>query len=187
MMHVTIVVGNPKAGSRTRQVAEALAHKLLAPGSYDLEVIDLAEHTSEIFAWPSATMAELNARVAASDLVLVASPTYKATYTGLLKAFLDRYPSNGLRGVVAIPVMTGADLAHSMGPDVNLAPLLTELGASVPLRGLYFVTSNMDRLDELMGAAATGYRATFEVLGTFADELRQARTTGDQVPMGVTA
>jgi FMN reductase len=174
---VTIVVGNPKAGSRTLQVAEALAERLLAPGRYDLQVIDLAEHTAEIFAWPSEEMATLNARVAESDLVLVASPTYKATYTGLLKAFLDRYPANGLRGVVAVPVMTGADLGHSMGPTVNLAPLLTELGASVPVKGFYFVTGDMDKLDELVGAAAEEYAAVFEVLGLFGASVRVSRST----------
>ncbi len=183
VMKVTIVVGNPKAGSRTRHVAEVLAEKLLTPGRFDLEVIDLAEHTAEIFAWPSEEMAALNSRVAESDLILVASPTYKATYTGLLKAFLDRYPANGLRGVVAIPVMTGADLGHSMGPDVNLAPLLTELGASVPVRGLYFVASNMDKLDELMSAAAAEYAEIFEVLGFFAGNVHASRAAGD-LPLG---
>ena len=69
-------------------------------------------------------MAALNASVAESDLVVFASPTYKATYTGLLKAFLDRYPANGLAGVTAIPVHTGADYSHAMGPTYNLAPLL---------------------------------------------------------------
>lgn len=41
----------------------------------------------------------LNARVAESDLAVFASPTYNATFTGLLKAFLDRYrPVNVLAG-----------------------------------------------------------------------------------------
>ena len=100
-LKVTIVVGNPKPASRTRKVAELLVEKLLAPGAYSLEVIDLADHTAEIFAWPSEEMAGLNASVAESDLVVFASPTYKATYTGLLKAFLDRYPANGLAGIPA--------------------------------------------------------------------------------------
>jgi FMN reductase len=153
----TIGVGNPKSQSRTLLVAETLVAKLLGSAAADVQVIDLAAHAGEIFTWPSEPMAALNARVAASDLVAFASPTYKATYTGLLKAFLDRYPANGLAGVIAIPVMTGADQSHSMGPSVNLAPLLTELGAIVPGRGLYFVTSQLDRLDEIAEAAAQEY------------------------------
>ncbi|MCS5736351.1 NADPH-dependent FMN reductase [Herbiconiux daphne] len=169
---VTIVVGNPKPRSRTRIVAETLVQKLLEPGSYDLEVIDLADHTAEIFAWPSDELAALNARVAGSDLAVFASPTYKATYTGLLKAFLDRYPANGLAGVTAIPVHTGGDLTHAMGPTVTLAPLLAELGAIVPGRGFYFVAGQMDRLDELVEAAAAEYAANLARLATVAGSVR---------------
>jgi FMN reductase len=167
-LKVTVVVGNPKAQSRTRRVAETLVEKLLVPGSYEVEVIDLADHTDEIFAWPSERMSALNGRVADSDLAVFASPTYKASYTGLLKAFLDRYPANGLAGVTAIPVHTGGDLTHSMGPTVNLAPLLVELGAVVPGRGLYFVASQMDHLEEIVGEAAAEYAANLRRLASVA-------------------
>jgi FMN reductase len=150
MLKVSIVVGNPKPQSRTLRVAEAVVSALLGGAEHDLTVIDLAEHSAQIFAWPSEQMAALNQTVADSDLVVVASPTYKATYTGLLKGFLDRYSAQGLRGVVAVPVMTGADATHSMGPDVNLRPLLVELGASVPTRSLYFITSQMDQMEQLV-------------------------------------
>ncbi len=156
---VTIVVGNPKPQSRTRRIAESLVSALLQPGTYDLRVIDLADYTAEIFAWPSETMADLNGEVAASDLVVFASPTYKATYTGLLKAFLDRYPAGGLSGVTAIPLHTGADLTHAMGPTVNLAPLLAELGAAVPGRGFYVPLTALDRIDAVVAEAAAEYAA----------------------------
>ncbi|HEY0247022.1 MAG TPA: NAD(P)H-dependent oxidoreductase [Gryllotalpicola sp.] len=152
MLDVTVLVGNPKPASRTLVVARTLVETLLDPESYRLTVIDLVEHASAVFDWPSPTMAELSERVASSGLLIVASPTYKASYTGLLKAFLDRYPNAGLAGVVAVPVMTGADMGHAMGPDVHLRPLLVELGASVPTKGLYFVTGEMDRLQERLDA-----------------------------------
>jgi FMN reductase len=165
-----VKLGAPK--SRTLKVAETLVEQLLEPGSYDLEVIDLAEHTAEIFAWPSEEMAALNARVAESDLAVFASPTYKATYTGLLKAFLDRYPANGLSGVTAIPVLTGADQTHSMGPTVNLAPLLVELGAVVPGRGFYFVAGQMDQVADIVAAAAVEYAANLSRFATLASHTR---------------
>jgi FMN reductase len=148
---ICVVVGNPKPASRTLVLAETLAHAVgeLAP-SYELTSIDLALHAEEIFRWPSEVMASLNDEVASCDLVVVGSPTYKATYTGLLKGFLDRYPALGLKDVSAIPVMTGADKGHSMAPEVNLRPLLVELGALVPTRGLYFETPAMDRLGEIV-------------------------------------
>lgn len=156
-LKATVVVGNPKPRSRTLKLAETLIEQLLAPGSYELEIIDLAEHIDEIFAWPSDKMSALNARVAGSDLAVFASPTYKATYTGLLKAFLDRYPANGLQGLVAIPILTGANLTHSMGPNMSLVPLLIELGSIIPGGGFYFVSSEMDRLQEIAREAAATY------------------------------
>lgn len=165
---VSVVVGNPKAQSRTLKVATTLVEHILDPGSYELTVIDLADHVDEIFTWPSDTMAALNAHVAQSDLVIFASPTYKATYTGMLKAFLDRYPANGLEGVVAIPLLTIADGTHTMAPTHNVAPLLMELGAIVPGRGFAFVSSQMDKLDEIAAAAASGYRANIRRLAALA-------------------
>jgi FMN reductase len=109
-------------------------------------VVDLALYSDQIFKWPSDQVAELSESVAQCDLLVVASPTYKATYTGLLKSFLDRYPMNGLDGVIAIPVMTGASQQHAMSIDVGLRPLLVELGASVPTRGLYFVIAQMEEM-----------------------------------------
>lgn len=170
-LKVSIIVGNPKPQSRTLKVAQTLVEKLFATDSYAIEVIDLAEHADEIFAWPSERMAALNASVAASDVAVFASPTYKATYTGLLKAFLDRYPASGLSGVTAIPLMTGADLTHSMGPTVNLAPLLVELGATVPGRGTYFITGQMDHLDEIVQTAADEYAANLRRLSNVAEGL----------------
>ena len=114
-MHIAIVVGNPKPNSRTLNIARQVAREICdrLDGRIALE-IDLALHTGSIFTWPNAEMAELNPAVARSDILVIASPTYRATYTVLLKAFLDRYPSNGLVGVTAVPVMTGASDLHSM-------------------------------------------------------------------------
>ncbi|MCR2808413.1 MULTISPECIES: NAD(P)H-dependent oxidoreductase [unclassified Microbacterium] len=167
-LKVSVVVGNPRSGSRTRDVGVALVESLLASQPYDLEVIELADHVDEIFDWKSVRVTALNDLVAASDLAIFASPTYKATYTGVLKAFLDRYPSEGLSGVVAIPVHTGADLGHSMGPTVNLAPLLAELGAVVPGKGFYFVTGDMDDLQRAAEHAANTYRTNIAAVARLA-------------------
>lgn len=159
MLNISIVVGNPKPRSRTAVVARTVVEKLIRPQRRTVSMVDLSEHASRLFEWPCDELSAIGGKVANSDLLVVASPTYKATYTGLLKAFLDRYPLLGLRGVVAIPVMTGADLSHSMSPEVCLRPLLVELGAIVPTHGLYFVTQHMDRLDEIVDGWAQDARS----------------------------
>ena len=62
--------------------------------------------------------------------MVVASPTYKATYTGLLKSFLDRYGNNALAATTCVPLMTGAAPIHALAPEAYLRPLLVELGAA---------------------------------------------------------
>lgn len=151
-MKIVVVVGNPKRDSRTLRVAHSLG-RLIAENcdhGQDPVVIDLAEHARSMFEWPSAEMAALNETVASSDVAIIASPTYKASYTGLLKSFLDRYPAMGLADVNAVPVMTGAAKAHAMAPEVTLRPLLLELGATMPTRGLYFETPQFGRMDEVL-------------------------------------
>jgi FMN reductase len=138
---VAVVVGNPKPRSRTYDSALVLAERL---GGADL-VVDLADHASELFDHDSEVVRSLVDQVAASLVVVVASPTYKATYTGLLKAFLDRFPHQGLGGVTAVPLMLGGSPAHSLATEHGLRPLLVELGASVPTRGLYVLDSEYDR------------------------------------------
>lgn len=168
MLKVVIVVGNPKPVSRTRTAAETLVQELLAPDSYELRVIELADHADELFSQQSERVEELNASVASADLAVFASPTYKASYTGLLKAFLDRYATNGLAGVVAIPVQTGANLGHSMTPTHVLAPLLAELGAVVPGRGFYLAMTDIEQLKPVVRQAAQEYAANLRRLATVA-------------------
>ena len=75
--------------------------------------------------------------------MVVASPTYKATYTGILKLFLDRFATDGLRGL-AVPFMLGAGPTHALAPELTLRPVLTEIGGVVPVRGLYVRDSRHD-------------------------------------------
>ncbi len=163
-MNVAVVVGNPKAGSRTLRVALAAADALTnrRDAAVDRTVVDLADVASELFDFDSPTVGQLLATVASSDLVVVASPTYKATYTGLLKAFLDRYGNAALARVVAVPVMTGAAQVHALATEVHLRPLLVELGASTPTRGLYVTEPQFDQLDDVVGAWALTARPLVE-------------------------
>jgi FMN reductase len=140
---VAVVVGNPKPGSRTLAAARYVARELV--GEPDL-VVDLADLGASILDWSDPTVAGLVDEVGAADLVVVASPTYKGTYTGLLKLFLDRFasgPQGGLRGL-AVPLMLGAGPGHALAPELTLRPVLTEIGGIVPAKGLYVLDSAYD-------------------------------------------
>ncbi len=180
MTTLAVVTGNPKPQSRTHGVALAVADAVEAglgnaPGSR--LVIDLAEHASRLFDWSDPELTGLTAGVASADVAIFASPTYKASYTGLLKAFLDRYGSNGLAGVVAIPVMTGGWPGHLLAVEVHLRPVLVELGATVPARGVYVTEPELAELDRPVAQwARTAVPLITRALGTRAaeDHSRQA-------------
>ena len=157
VVRITTVIGNPRMGSRTRLAAEAVAESLQglardAGRTVEMHVVELAELAGQLFAYPSEPADAAVALVRSSDLLVVASPTYKATYTGLLKAFFDRFGSNALAGVVAVPVMLGGAPIHMLAVDTHLHPLLLELGASCPTRGLFILESELEQLDEVVGA-----------------------------------
>ena len=141
MSGVAVVVGNPKPDSRTLAAAVHVARELAEEP--DL-VVDLADLGPAILDWSDARVSSLVEEVGKAALVVVASPTYKGTYTGLLKLFLDRFPAEvGLTGL-AVPVMLGGAPAHALAPELTLRPVLSEIGGTIPGRGLYVLDSLYD-------------------------------------------
>ena len=154
MTTIGVVVGNPKPRSRTRAVAEVVARA--AAGVAGLEdarplVLDLADYGPRLFDWSDPEVTAAVQDIARCPLAVVASPTYKASYTGLLKAFLDWFATTGMSGVTVVPVMVGAGPQHALAVEVHLRPVLVEIGASLPTRGLYVLESELDHLDAVVG------------------------------------
>jgi FMN reductase len=141
-MTIAVVVGNPKPASRTLNAATNIAERL-AGRPADV-VIDLVELGPGLLAWGDEAVGKAVADVQRASAVVVASPTYKASYTGLLKLFLDQFEAGSLNGVVAFPLMLGGAWLHALAPEVFLKPVLVELGASCPVRGLYLLDSDYE-------------------------------------------
>ncbi|MFD4407760.1 NADPH-dependent FMN reductase [Nocardia sp. NPDC058499] len=164
-MIVTVVAGNPKAESRTLDAAKALAAALTPDHTHvRSETIDVITLGAGLLGWGDTAVAEAVATVAGSDLVIVASPTFKATYTGVTKLFLDQFAGDtGLKDVVAVPLMLGAGPAHAMAPELLLKPVLVELGAVTPAPGLYLMDSSYktdSRIDDYVGRWGKAIRAS---------------------------
>jgi FMN reductase len=138
-----VVVGNPKPGSRTLAAATLVGRELTG-GEPDV-VIDLATLGAALLDMQDQSISALVEKVGSADLVVVASPTYKATYTGLLKVFLDRFAGGTGLGGVAVPLMLGASSQHALAAELHLRPLLVELGASVPAPALYVLDHEHER------------------------------------------
>lgn len=139
-MSIVVVAGNPKPGSRTLDAGVRLATALT--GREPDHVIDVISLGAGLLGWGDKDVAAAVSTVSEAALVVFASPTFKATYTGVLKLFLDQFATgDGLRDVVAVPLMLGAGPAHALAPDLLLKPVLVELGATTPAPGLYLLDS----------------------------------------------
>jgi FMN reductase len=144
-VRIVTVVGNPRPQSRThglaRTLAAELAHVLEAS---TVSEVDLAVLGPSVLDPADAAATAAVGQVLEADLLIVASPTYKATYSGLLKGFLDRLGTGSLAGKAAVPVLLGGAPNHQLAVDLHFAPLLLELGAAVPVRGLFVLEADVD-------------------------------------------
>jgi FMN reductase len=151
---VVAVVGNPRPGSRTAALATILVQSIAEGAGLQAPVVlDLAELTEQLGPPLGSDAAERWAEplrvLLAARLVVVATPTYKGSYTGLLKSFLDHVGGGALHGITAVPVTTVGGAAHTLAADLHLRPLLIELGASTPTGALVV---GHDQLDDPAGA-----------------------------------
>jgi FMN reductase len=144
-VRIVTVVGNPRPASRTHGLARTLADELarMLPDATIGEA-DLAALGHRVLDQADAAAGAAVGEVLAADVLVVASPTYKATYSGLLKAFLDRLATGSLAGKTAVPLLLGGAPNHQLAVDVHFTPLLLELGAAVPVRGLFVLESDVD-------------------------------------------
>lgn len=77
--------------------------------------------------------------------VIVGSPVYKASYSGILKALFDILPQDILQDTPVLPVMTGGSPSHLLALEYALKPLLSTLKGQ-NLKGLYFQDSQLDKM-----------------------------------------
>ncbi|GIH14905.1 NAD(P)H-dependent oxidoreductase [Rugosimonospora africana] len=152
MSDVVALIGNPRAGSRTRTLAEATAASILpavtaagGPALSGVRVLELAEISAVSFGpepvRPITVLDDPHAVTRRARLLFLATPTYKGTYTGLLKVFLDQYGHRELAGVVAVPVAIAAAEPHRAAVAAALEALLDELRATVPVPALAVLES----------------------------------------------
>lgn len=144
---VVAIVGNPKPMSRTRAAAELITERLTGrPPSLVIDVVDLG---AGLLHWGDPKVAEAKRAVLEADALVVASPTYKATYTGVLKLFLDQFGQGELAQKTTFVVMLGGSPAHHLAPELTLRPVLVEIGASCPAPALYLIDSVYETAPEL--------------------------------------
>lgn len=80
---------------------------------------------------------DLLAQVANADGLVIATPVYKASFSGALKTLLDLLPERALAHKVVLPMATGGSIAHMLAVDYALKPVLSALKAQELLHGIF--------------------------------------------------
>ncbi len=148
---VTVITGSATRPSRTLGLASVVTRQLEAEG-FVVNVLHVRELPAEALMHARFDDPAIKAAaklVEDADGVVVASPVYKAAYSGVLKSFLDLLPQFGLRGKTVLPLLTGGTIAHVLALDYGLRPVLQSLDPRLVVSGLFV-------LDKLITLGADG-------------------------------
>ncbi len=138
-MSVLLIAGSPSVASRSSALLDAVADRLIGRGARTDRLV-LRELPAEPLLHADAAHPALQhaaERVARAQVIAIATPVYKAAYSGVLKVFLDLLPQTALKGKTVLPLATGGSPHHMLALDYALRPVLQSLAARHILPSVY--------------------------------------------------
>ena len=144
-MSILLIGGSPAAPSSSGRLLDYVGDKLALLGHRHskLQVRDLPPTALLHADCSDLAIKRALAAVADADAIVIATPVYKAAYTGVLKAFLDLLPQDGLKGKLVLPLATGGSQSHMLALDYALRPVLHALDARQVLTSVYAVSQQL--------------------------------------------
>ncbi|MGG5835598.1 NADPH-dependent FMN reductase [Huaxiibacter chinensis] len=138
-MRVITLAGSPRFPSRSSALLEYARDRLT---SLDIDVCHWHLHNFEpedlLYArFDSPALKTLIEQLSEADGLIVATPVYKASFSGALKTLLDLLPERALEQKVVLPLATGGTVAHLLAVDYALKPVLSALKAQEILHGVF--------------------------------------------------
>lgn len=142
---IVFIAGSPSHPSRSLAVLE-YAKTFLASEGLQLDLITVRDFPPEdlvLAKFDSPAIQQAKTLVEQANGVIIATPIYKASYSGVLKAFLDLLSPSALSGKVVLPIATGGTLAHLLAIEYALKPVIAALGARYVLGGVYLLDTQI--------------------------------------------
>ena len=131
------------------QLAQAARTQLLGADVSEVEVhhIEVRQHAHAIAdallaGFPTGALADDLRAVTEADALVIVTPTFQASFSGLFKSFLDLVEEGTLRGTPVLLGATGGSERHSLVIDHALRPLFAYMGAFALPTGVYAATSD---------------------------------------------
>jgi FMN reductase len=162
------ISGSASPASRTRSIVEATLGRIAARTDGETHLISIADLVSDL---GIAARGEASPRVEealrlieTADLLIVGSPIYKGSYTGLLKHLIDLVDYRALSGIPVGLIATGGSDRHALVVEHHLRPLFGFFCAKTLATGVFITDTAIvdgeivdaglrDRLDQLTNEA----------------------------------
>ncbi len=176
-MRVITLAGSPRYPSRSTALLTLCQAELEKRG---VEVIPWNLHNFQpedlLYArFDSPALQALKQDLESADGVIVATPVYKASFSGALKTLLDLLPERALEHKVVLPLATGGTVAHMLAVDYALKPVLNALKAQEILHGVFADDSQISHYDRQPEVNQTLAARLDDALDTFWHALSRRR------------
>ncbi|MFI1534552.1 CE1759 family FMN reductase [Streptomyces anandii] len=178
-MKLVVVSAGLGVPSSTRLLADRLAAATAerVPSGTEVRVIELRDLAVEIAhnltsGFPGPALADALDAVAEADALVVVTPVFSASYSGLFKSFFDVLGARDQDALAGKPVLiaaTGGTARHSLVLDHALRPLFAYLRAVVVPTGVYAASEDWgaeglpDRIERAAAELAALVPATLPV------------------------
>ncbi|MEO4002062.1 FMN reductase [Mesorhizobium sp. CAU 1732] len=134
--------GNITRPSRTRQLVDHLVLSIAERGSAQRRLFDIEDIGPSLGAARNVGQLDQSGQdvllqIKSADLLVVGSPTYKGSYTGLFKHFFDLIEPDALLGKPVLLAATGGGQRHSLMIEHQLRPLFGFFQALTLPTGVY--------------------------------------------------
>jgi FMN reductase len=138
-MSVLTIAGSPARLSRSSALLEYLTRSLEERGiaTRPISLRDVPSEDLIEARYQSQAARIVRAKVDAARAIIIATPVYKASFGGGLKALLDLLPENAFAGKTVLPVVSGGSSGHLLVLEYGLKPVLSALGARHILAGIF--------------------------------------------------
>lgn len=148
---ILLIAGSPSASSRSAALLDSVSLRLAHRGGLKVERLNIRELPAQallLAEWDHPEIVKALAQVQRARAIVVATPVYKAAYSGVLKVFLDLLPQTALKEKTVLPLATGGSPHHMLALDYTLRPVLQSLSARHILPGVYATDAQIPRLAE---------------------------------------
>jgi FMN reductase len=131
------ISGSPRTPSRSKILLEHFLQQVQKLGA-ETKLIDTAVMPADglVARTQAQQIDDALADVGQADIVVAASPTYRALYTGVLKCFFDLMPQGHLASKICVGLQTGKAAHHALAAEYGFRPLFASLEGT-PLAVLY--------------------------------------------------